>query len=712
MIKLKMQTRSKTDENIKKIGEIFPSCITMKTYAGKTLKTVDFDLLKGELGKLLVEGSDERYQFNWPDKKKSIILANSAINKTLRPVRKTETVATGVDCNGLPYCSSGSVDFDNTRNLYIEGDNLDVLKLLQETYLKKIKMIYIDPPYNTGNDFVYEDDFSMSEEKYLQISNQTDEKGNRLFQNTDSNGRFHTDWLNMLYPRLKLARDLLKEDGLIFISIDDGEVHNLRKICDEIFGDSNFYGQIVQVKGNTQNDSKTIQRNVEYVLCYSRQNRPLLLTCERKVRKEVFYNRYYLGCDTGVSSGHDKLSERKNLGYTVYYYEGVDNARASYTKHIEIADTYGYKTFITENNRFISAIAISDYDLKKITDTSLEEDIYTDERALIELSYKKIRPPKRKGEKLGCWTWGIETFKKYWNNDEVLIKNNANIIKKELVNPCDIITIDNKQYVEIVNILPIKNLLTEFPTSSGTLELASNNGLIPGCEFQNPKNLQMLKFLAKACNDKSMLVLDFFSGSATMAQAIMELNSDDGGERRFIMVQIPEESSGQFKNICEIGKERIRRAGERIKKHSPMVNLNNPVDTGFRVLKLDSSNEEQFYYMPENTPQKRLEIFIDNIKKDRTPEDLLFQVMLDIGIDLSSQIKVLSVANKNVFCVGDMDLIACFDTEITREVVIEIAKKNPLYAVFRDSSFGSDDIKVSAEKLFETYSKTTKRMVI
>ncbi|MDR3185521.1 MAG: hypothetical protein LBU04_01730 [Christensenellaceae bacterium] len=458
---------------------------------------------------------------------------------------------------------------------------------------------------------------------------------------------------------------------------------------------------------------------------------PLLLTYENTVRKEVFslvnlkktseknleftdrdnehIVYYYEGTGNGQSGNNNKLIERTNLGYTVYYYERLDNKKGmNFSKQIETANSYGFKTFNTLSNKFFSAIAVFDYDVEKITDNANEENVYSDVKALIELGYKKIRPPKRKGGSLGRWTWGIETFKRYWNNDEVLIKNYKSIIKKELVNVSDIITIGSKNYIEIVNVLPIKNLFLNTQDNTEKTKLATNNDLSKDAK-KNSNEGEMLKYFIKALNDKSMLVLEAFN-TGVVGESILELNSEDGGNRNFIIVKDTDESIEGSKSSCEIEKERIRTVGDKIvsERHIEGINL----DIGFRVLKLDTSNFEPVYYTAECTPQDKLDGLTQNIKKDRTPEDLLFEIMLDLGITLSSEIKFTCVAGKKVFYVGGDNLIACFDSEITKDVVAEIAKKKPKYAVFCDSSFKRDDIKVSFEQIFETYSKATKRKVI
>ena len=660
MNKLDMESKDIINDHISKLKELFPNIIT----EGK----IDFDMLKQELSDHIVDDKKEKYQLTWPGKKEAIVNANTPINKTLRPIKDK------------------SVDFYNTENIYIEGDNLEALKILQESYLNKIKCIYIDPPYNTGNDFIYNDSFSKSTYDELKESGQIDEEGNRLVNNTSSNGRFHSDWLSMMYSRLKLARNLLAENGVIFISIDDNEQANLKKICDEIFGENSFYGELVQLKGNTQNDSKTIQKNHEYILVYIKNNTPLLLSYNNGVKKEVFEDEYYLGRDTSLSSGHDTLIERANF----------------------LNKKYGYYNYYinNKNNKFIHAIAVMDYNKKIIKNNSKEEEIYTDIQEILDLGYKKIRPPKRKGEKLGCWTWGIESFKNYWNENKVLIKNYKNVIKKEFVSEKEIFfDKSGKKYFLKQNILPIKSVIN-ITNSSGTSELKGDNGLIPGIEFSNPKSVELLKYLIEKINDSNITVLDFFSGSATTAQAVMQLNSEDNGNRKFIMVQIPEETkNNDYKTICEIGEERIRRASKKIKEET-----NANIDYGFRVYKIDSSNMKDIYYKSSDITQANLFDYMSNIKDDRTSEDLLTQVMLDLGLTLDLKIEEKIILNNKVYFVEGNSLVACFDEEI--DIVDEICKCNPMKVVFKDTSFKTDKDKINLEEKIKKLSPDTEVSVL
>jgi len=643
MNKLKMHSVNKVDENIKKIAELFPNTLTevIKGYSNDGTPIIEhaiaFEMLKQELSEIIVDGPEERYQFTWPDKKKSILLANAPIAKTLRPYRNE------------------SVDFDRTENLYIEGDNLDVLKLLQETYLGKVKMIYIDPPYNTGNDFVYEDNFALATDEYLANSGQFDEDGNRLVQNTETIGRFHTDWLNMMYPRLKLAKDLLSDDGVIFISIDDNEVENLKKICNEIFGASNFIAQINIITGaNQSGEGVLIQKNVEYCLVWGKN---YALTIINRVDKtqETYRN---------LNDAPTPLITRPEMGYTIYY-----------------------------NKTTGDLVPCKDYDFSKI-ETNDEALVYIDDQSLIAKGYIPIRPGKR-NDMLHRWRWGIDTFNER-KNEVIIIERAGKLV------PC----------FKQSGYNPPQNYQN---FSGGAPELKE---LFDGVSiFDYPKGLSLLKYLLSVGMHKNSIVLDFFSGSATTAHAVMQLNAEDGGNRKFIMVQLPETCElkpeaikAGYKNIAEIGKERIRRAGKKIlEEHTELAGK---LDIGFRVLKVDSTNMQDVYYRPDEYTQETISQLIANIKPDRTPEDLLFQVMLDLGVLLSSKIEETVIGGKKVFNVADGYLMACFDNDITDEVIREIAKKKPYYAVFRDSSLASDSVATNLEQIFDTYSPSTIRKVL
>ncbi len=645
MDRLKMHSVNKVDENIKKIAELFPNTLTevIKGYRDDGTPiiehAIDFDVLRQEMSDIIVEGPEERYQFTWPDKKKSILLANAPISKTLRPCRKE------------------SVDFDTTENLYIEGDNLDALKLLQETYLGKVKMIYIDPPYNTGNDFVYEDDFAQSADEYLANSGQFDEDGNRLVQNTESNGRFHTDWLNMMYPRLKLAKDLLSDDGVIFISIDDNEVENLKKICNEIFGEDNFIACFTWVKKKKGSHlSKTIRNMVEYVLLFGRN----------ALKIELFGEEAY-------SDKWQPLAKRTNAPKTLVF--PANKIETTLNDGIYQMGVYGEGTsslrfetdIIIKNNLVINQITVTGPFVW--TQLKLNEELELGTR--VSLSSK----------------FGFNVFRA---DQSEKIKRPIDILDNKMS-----IGTNEDAYQELISIFNVEKIM------------------------DYPKPVSLLKYLINTIGyfDKEFTVLDFFSGSATTAHAVMKLNAEDGGNRKFIMVQIPEpcdENSeaykAGFKNICEIGKERIRRAGKKILEEHPEAA--GKLDTGFRVLKVDSTNMQDVYYRPDEYTQDLLSSLTDNIKPDRTPEDLLFQVMLDLGVLLSSRIEEIVIGGKKVFSVADGYLMACFDNDVTDEVLREIAKKQPYYAVFRDSGMASDSVATNFEQIFETYSPSTIRKVL
>ncbi|MCM3768138.1 site-specific DNA-methyltransferase [Neobacillus niacini] len=645
MEKLKMHSINKVDVNIKKIAELFPNTLTevIKEYRedGSPIieYAIDFDMLKQELSDVLVEGSDERYQFTWPDKKMSVLLANAPIAKTLRPYREE------------------SVDFDNTENLYIEGDNLDVLKLLQETYLGKVKMIYIDPPYNTGNDYIYQDDFSQNKSDYLGSSGQFDEYGNRLVQNTESNGRFHTDWLNMIYPRLKLGKDLLTDDGVIFISIDDSEIENLRKVCNEIFGHHNFVAELVwQSKKGGGNDSNYIAVEHEYIVVYARNKNSLKDFYE--MYSEEYLKRYK--DEDEISKFYWDTFKRKS-GKQYYPITCPDGTVLQYD------DDGNQISWLRSEKRFLSDLEIGDIRFVK-----------TDKSWSVQF---KQRLPKGKKPR--------------------------SIFTTETV-------IDDKG-----------------TTSEGSDDVYN---LFKKDVFSNPKPVSLIKFLIGFGLQSGEYILDFFSGSGTIAQAVMECNLEDNGNRHFIAVQIQEDLDKMLEKtpankkliienaisvldsldkkhyITELAKERIMRAGKNIKEGSE--DRVQDLDLGFRVLKLDSTNMQDVYYTPSEFRQGDLFTLEENIKPDRTPEDLLFQVMLDLGVLLSSQIEETSIKDKKVFDVANGYLLACFDTDITSEVISEIAKKQPYYAAFRDSSMANDSVATNFEQIFETYSPTTIRKVL
>ena len=640
MDKLRMQTANKADENFRKLAAMFPNAVTETINEnGEVVRAIDKDVLMQEINTKVVDGKEERYQFTWPDKKKSVLLANAPISKTLRP------------------CREESVDFDTTENLYIEGDNLEVLKLLQETYLGKIKMIYIDPPYNTGNDFVYEDDFAQSTEEYLANSGQFDEDGNRMVQNTESNGRFHTDWLNMIYPRLKLAKDLLTDDGVIFISIDDNEQENLKKCCDEVFGGQNFVAQLVWERAfSPKNDARFVSNSHDYVLMYA---------------KDI--TQFVIGRLPRTAEANARYSNPDNDPRGVW-----------------MSSDISVKTYNAE----------CDYPITTP-------------------SGRVIEPPAGR-----CWSLSKNAFLERLQDNRIWFGPDGNGVPR------------------------IKRFLTDLkhegmaPTSimffrdvghsqEGAQEVSK---LLDGGFFSGPKPQRLMQRLLTLANLKSdSVVLDFFSGSASTAHAVMSKNAEDGGQRKFIMIQLPEVTDEKseaykagYKNICEIGKERIRRAGQKIRNeqlgirndadNSSLLTPNSSLDIGFRVLKCDTSNMKDVYYNPAEYEVNMFSRLEDNIKEDRTPEDLLFQVMLDLGILLSSKIQVRSekvgMRSYSYFDVEDGYLIACFDKNIDEEVITAIAKQKPYYFVMRDSSMANDSVATNFDQIFATYSPDTVRKVL
>lgn len=639
---LNMQSMDKVAANVAKIRELFPNCVIERiNNEGKLEHAIDFDMLKQELNDYVVDGLQERYQFTWPDKRSAILAANAPINKTLRP------------------CKEESVDFDNTENLYIEGDNLDVLKLLQETYLGKVKMIYIDPPYNTGNDFVYRDDFKQSADEYVENSGQLDDEGNRMVTNTESNGRFHTDWLNMMYPRLKLAKDLLSDDGVIFISIDDNEVDNLRKICDEIFGESNFIGVFVINSTPNARDYGHIGKMHEYALFYS---------------KNVLYTK------TNMLPEMDKKFKYKD-SWGEYNIHPLYNSNEAFT--IKNRPNLFYPFYI-------------------YLDEPLESGFFK-----IGLEKKtnciELYPPRsQKNNVQFVWRWGKEKAKENLNKEIIGYKTNDNEYR----------IVQKMRHSEKI----IRSLLNETKYSSrrGTAEVEK---IMEGKIFIFPKPISLLKDFCLTGINRTDIILDFFSGSATTAHAVMQLNAEDGGKRKFIMVQLPEvcaENSeaykAGYKNICEIGKERIRRAGKKIKEENPLTTQE--LDIGFRVLKCDSSNMEDVYFTPKEYMDKQQSLFVDNIKKDRSDEDLLFDAMLKLDTPLSSKIEKITIAGKTVYNVAQGHLMACFDKNVTDEVITAIAQEMPSYFVMRDSSQADDSVAINFEQIFNTYSPQTVRRVL
>ena len=613
MEKLKMQSHDVIGSNTQKIAQLFPNCVTERLGKdGKPELAIDFEKLQAELSNEVITEGEERYQFTWPDKRAAVRLANTPTTMTLRP------------------CREDSVDFDNTQNLYIEGDNLDVLKVLRETYLGKVKMIYIDPPYNTGNDFVYNDDFAQGKDDFEQSSGLFDEEGNQTIdpmqRNTESNGRFHTDWLNMIYPRLKVARDLLSDDGVIFISIDDNEVENLRKVCDEIFGENNFISQISWRRTDNQPNIGFFARVKEHILLYS---------------KSISFN-----------LGRLPLSEKAKAEYR------YSDAKGLFRRSILLDKTRGRKFY------------------PKVT--------------------------KLGNTLTGPWMVTEEEFDRMDANDEIYWTENG----------------DGQPYGKIYlseskGQIPNDFWGIEFGTNQrGSLEVEK---LFNQRYFDFPKPVSLLSNIVMLGADKDSFILDFFSGSATTAHAVMKLNAEDGGNRKFIMVQLPEKTDEKseaykagYKNICEIGKERIRRAGKKVKEEAGLSAQN--LDTGFRVLKLDSSNMEDVYYTPQEFELQSL--FNENVKADRTNEDLLFQVMLDLGIELSAKIESKQIAGKKVLFVDDNYVVACFDRDVNESTITEIAKLQPIYFVMRDASAANDNVIDNFEQIFKHYSPDTNCRII
>ena len=634
MENLKMHTPDLAEENYRKLAELFPNAVTETITGydedGKAIieRAIDADVLRQEIAAQVVEGSQERYQFTWPDKKRSVVLANQPIAKTLRLVREKS-----VGRDGTP----GSID---TENIYIEGDNLDALKLLQETYLGKVKMIYIDPPYNTGGDLVYADSFSQRFGDYIEESGQFDENGNQLVQNTESNGRFHTDWLNMLYPRLRVAKDLLSDEGVIFISMDDHEQDNLRKICDEIFGIGNFVGQFIWQRRTSPDMRKLVSTAHDYIITYVK-NAAFLNAAINKVRLTEKDATNYSNPDNDprgpwASSDFTAQGFRPNQMYEI-----VTPGGAKYTP----PEGRCWKNVESEFLR------------------QCEEGRMWFGKDGKGIPRRKTYLSEREGKNV--WTW--------WPNSEVGHSQEATQEVKNIF--------DGHAY------------------------------------FDYPKPVRLLKKLIQIGSNENAIVLDFFSGSGTTAHALMSLCQEDNINRKFILVQLTEKLDPEgeaykagYKTICDIGEERIRRAGKKIREESPLTT--GELDTGFRVFRVDSSNMKDVYYRPKDYKQGQMNLFADNIKEDRTPEDLLFQVMLDLGVLLSSRIEETVIAGKKVFSVADGYLIACFDKDVTEETVKAIAQQHPFYAVFRDSGMATDSVMTNFEQIFETYSPKTVRRVL
>ena len=668
MEKLHMQTHNIVDENIKKIAELFPNCLTERLDEnGKPEAAIDFDMLRQELSKDIVEGPAERYQFTWPDKRNAIRLANAPTTDTLRP------------------CREESVDFDNTQNLYIEGDNLEVLKLLRENYLGKVKMIYIDPPYNTGNDFVYNDDFTQTAGSYIHNSGQEDEEGNRLVANTESNGRFHTDWLNMIYPRLKVAKDLLSEDGVIFISIDDNEQDNLKKICDEIFGATNYINTIaLKTKASAGasggGEDKRLKKNAEFIHIYTK-NRSLI-----DMEKPVEYKLI-----------SEFIQEHKDNNVGFYY--------------TRILEDYGSKELICEKDG-IKIFEHHDYKFSTVSEKMKTERMTQDEvySKYFDQIFMVTNAQTSLLEKVNSVTPAAGMLISYEYKPKTG-KDKNKIVSKYVWNKTLVVWFADSAQKKNGNVYKAEQIGTLWDDISwGRLDLQG------GVPFKNGKKpLKLLERLIQMATDENSIVLDFFSGSATTADAVLQRNDEDGGNRKFILVQLPEATDEKseaykagYKNICEIGKERIRRAGKKIKEESPLTTQD--LDIGFRVLKLDSSNMEDVYYRPEDSTEQTL--FEDNIKPDRSSEDLLFQVMLECNLPLSAKIETEKIAGKEVFSVNEGYLIACFDEKVNEDVIKEVAKRQPYYFVMRDSSLATDNVADNFEQIWMAYSKDTIRRIL
>lgn len=646
-----MQSLDVIGSNIKKIQQLFPNCVTERLgKGGKPELAIDFEKLQAELSNEIIGEGEERYQFTWPDKRVANRLANTPTTMTLRP------------------CREESVDFDHTQNLYIEGDNLDVLKALRETYLGKVKMIYIDPPYNTGNDFVYNDDFAQSRGEFEETSGLFDEEGNQTIdpmqRNTESNGRFHTDWLNMIYPRLKVARDLLSDDGVIFISIDDNEVENLRKVCDEIFGEQNFITSII-IRANSRGQTyNQIAKTHEYILVYSKTSTAELFDLEKDMEKS-------------------DLNLKDDIG--AFNIRELRNRNPKFGKHNRPGLFYP----IYVNPNVIDRDGFHSISLNKDDEYCIE-----------------VFPYNSMGKE-SCWRWGKTKFE--INCSENTLRSNI-VAKEKSSGGYNIYEKYRKTTYKPKSIWDDNIFLTE--TGTVKLKELGFNG-----EFDFPKPTDLVKRCLSLSTQEDDTVLDFFSGSATTAHAVMQLNAEDGGNRKFIMVQLPEKTDEKseaykagYKNICEIGKERIRRAGKKIKEDNKDKEGIEKLDTGFRVLKLDSSNMEDVYYTPQEFTMQSL--FNENVKADRTGEDLLFQVMLDLGIELSAKIETQQIAGKTVYLVDDNYLIACFDRDVTEAAITEIAKRHPIYFVMRDVSAANDNVIDNFEQLFEAYSKDTVREIL
>lgn len=637
MEKLKLHTPDLTAENIEKLAQLFPNCVTeAQDEAGRLTQAIDFDQLRQELSGSIVEGPQERYHLDWPGKREAVLAANAPIAKTLRP------------------CREESVDFDSTRNIFIEGDNLDALKLLQETYLGKVKLIYIDPPYNTGNDFIYEDDFAENNEAYLLRSNQKDEFGNRMTLNAEANGRFHSDWLTMMYSRLRLARNLLRDDGVVFISIDATELATLRLVCDEIFGAPNLCGVISRSTGTRMGSgTKTLASELDYILVYAKNPDIEFLGLAMTEEDASIYDQEdekgkYLLRSLRRTGGENRREDRPSMYYPV---EAPDGEQ-------------------------IYPVAPAGYESRWVCSPATYQQLLRNGMIV----WKKV-------ERDGVQRWQV--YQKHYLGQGM--KQPSNLWNDEE---------GNKKATRDLNALFDGYKVFDHPKPVGLLQRIAN--------------------LATSANEQH-IVMDFFAGSGTTGHAILAQNVADGGDRRCILVQIPEaldeenraqqvamqlcKKLGLPPTVSELTKERLRRAIVKIKADSPLIGPE--IDLGFRVLKIDTSNMRDVYYAPDALAQGDLLAQVDNIRPDRTPEDLLFQVLVDWGLDLALPIAQETIAGKSAFFVDGNALAACFDTGITDELVKEVAKRKPLRAVFRDSSYGSDSVKINVDQIFRLLSPDT-----
>jgi len=689
MEKLKMHSPNFTQENIAKLADLFPNCVTeAKNEDGTVKRAIDFDQLRQELATAIVEGPQERYQLNWPGKREALLTANAPIAKTLRP------------------CCEESVDFDTTQNLFIEGDNLDALKLLQETYLNKVKMIYIDPPYNTGSDLVYDDDFKTNTETYFKRSNQKDDTGNRMVANTESNGRFHSDWLTMMYPRLKLARNLLKDDGVIFISIDDNEMENLKKLCEEIFGESNFIACMVWEKGR-KNDAKLVSVGHEYILVFAKsldalRTKKTIWREEKPGAREIWDKYLELRAQHGLN---DQLIEPDLQEWFASLPRTHPSRKWSRYKHIDKHGPW------RDDNISWPGGGGPTYD---VIHPGTKQACKVPERGWIYANHATMMARIKAG---------IVEFREDHTQPP---------IRKSHLRPISFDEIDDDIYVSEEgddSNSPDDELATQVRGSyfykQSQVSVKFLRSLLGAKVFNNPKDhFELARLIAYVtANDTDAIVLDFFAGSASTGHAVFQVNQTDGGRRRFVLVQFPEELDvdkkeqkvaanycdqlGKPQNISEISKERIRRAGKKFKEDNASKEGIDQLDIGFRVLKIDSSNMKDVYYAPDAVKQGDLLSQVDNIREDRTPEDLLFQVLLDWGVDLALPITLESIAGKKVFFVDGNALAACFETGINEEFVKALAARRPLRAVFRDSGFCSDSVKINIEQIFKLISPTT-----